>query len=123
MRRYWITKYFHFSASHQYRDKVFGHNYVLGITLGSLNEADEEKLIKNIHTHLIDKVHSRDLGMGVDFLKGKEINDRTLLESFAKIIEGVIPVSTLKSLTLKRDERTLAALVFSSEFGEISHGP
>ena len=122
MCRYLITKYFHFSASYQRLEKVFGHNYVLGITLEGLNENDERVLTKNIHTHLIDKVHSRNLETDVDFLRGKDINDKRLLESFAKITQSVVPPSALKFLTLKRDQRTLATLAFSPEFQGIPHG-
>lgn len=105
-----LTKYFNFSASFSRGAKVYGHNYLLGVTTAALDELSETGLESRIHQALIQKLESRDLGMHVDFLKGVEISDANLLKAFWPVIESAIRPVGLKRLTLQRDERTQTEL-------------
>lgn len=105
-----LTKFFNFSASYETKGRIIGHNYQLAITMEYLNEEDEVRVTQKIQHELIDKIHSRDFGTHVDFLKNKEITDAVLLEVFLKIIEkAVLPVKVLE-LSLKRDDRSVVSM-------------
>ena len=97
-----LTKFFRFSASHAAGQKVYGHNYVLGVTVEPLSLEGEKGLEETVGTTLIDRLQSRDLGLHVDFLKGLEINDANLLRSFWKVLEGAVKPAKLRSLSLER---------------------
>jgi 6-pyruvoyl-tetrahydropterin synthase len=105
-----LTKLFHFSASHALGDKIYGHNYVLGVTVKALSLADEKKFQDGVQSSLIQSLESSDLGLDVDFLKGQEISDENLLRIFWKILEKALSPITLISLSLERDSRTKTCL-------------
>ncbi len=105
-----FTKKFFFSASHEKGDRVLGHNYVLGVVTGSLNDSEETTLEHAVQRALIDKIDARDLGLHVDFLKDTEINELNLLKSFWNILEPEIRPLILSSLFLEKDGRSKVAL-------------
>ena len=119
--RHTFTKIFCFSASVESHGRVTGHNYKLGVTVDDLEESVESRFEAALQKSLIDKIHSRDLGADVDFLKGKDLNDKTLLEAFGGVIQKIIAPLSLRSLTLERDERTIRTLTFLPEFPKTTH--
>ncbi|MBI2095014.1 MAG: hypothetical protein HYT89_02475 [Candidatus Omnitrophica bacterium] len=119
--RHTFTKIFCFSASAESHGRVTGHNYKLGVTVDGLEENAEGGFEEAVQKALIEKIHSRDLGTDVDFLKGKALGDQALLEIFGGIIQKIIAPLGLRSLTLERDERTIRTLIFLPEFPKISH--
>ena len=108
-----VTKTFEFSASHSQDGKVFGHNYVLRCTFLATDASAEAGLTEKIESSLIHKLHSRDLGESVDFLKNVALNDLSLLRAFWRVITEATRPSQLHSLRLKRDRRTEWMLVAS----------
>ena len=105
-----LTKVFHFSASYEKDHKIFASNYRLGVTTAALDESEEAVFEKKIQESLIQEIHSRDLSLHVDFLKGKRVTEHQLLQSFADRIKKEIAPWPLFSLSLERDERTKITL-------------
>ena len=105
-----LTKYFRFSSSFSKNNKVFGYNYILGVTTDFIAEDEEVRLEQAITKNLIKKIDSRDLGADVDFLKGAHLNDESLLSIFWPIIKKQIHPVPLRSLSLQRDDRTCVTL-------------
>ena len=105
MKALW-TKLFYFSASFSRGDKVYGHNYTLSVTVHFSETLSEDGVEKKINDSLIQKIHSRDLGLDVDFLRKTEITDFNLLKNFSKIISTAIKPAKLHSLSLDHDSRT-----------------
>ena len=105
-----VTKKFHFSASYKSGERVLGHNYVLGVVTGALNDEEEAALDHKVRRVLIDRIDSRDLGLHVDFLKNIEINEWNILKSFWKLLEPEILPLTLSELFLEKDGRSQVAL-------------
>lgn len=105
-----LTKYFPFSASFALAGKVYGHNYVLGITLPALSLPEEAAFEARVRQALIGKLESRDLGLHVDFLKGVEPTDANLLEVFNRILKQALAPLTVNELSLERDKRTITRL-------------
>jgi len=105
-----LTKIFYFSASHSQAGKIFGHNYALGVTTRVVDQDSERLLEEKVNGSLIRRIHSRDLGLHVDFLKEVAINDQNLLEVFWKILERDMRPLILLKLTLAKDERTQVAM-------------
>ena len=101
-----VTKIFEFSASHAHADRVVGHNYTLRATFYAPDERTEAGLGEKIEVSLIQKLHSRDLGEHVDFLKGVPLNDPALLKAFWAVLEPAVLPAVLRSLSLERDRRT-----------------
>lgn len=101
-----LTKSFEFSASYSDGSKVFGHNYVLRATFVASDFSEEAGLAEKIDSALIQKIHSRDFGLHVDFLKNTPPNDPARLKVFwEKITQAVQPLR-LHSLCLERDRKT-----------------
>ena len=105
-----LTKYFRFSASFSKNNKIFGYNYILGITTDIIAEEEEALLEQKINKNLIKKIDSRDLGTDVDFLKGARLHDENLLSIFWPIIKKEIHPLPLRALSLQRDDRTCVTL-------------
>ncbi|GEM_PF-1043193 len=105
-----LTKHFPFSASYASGGKIYGHNYLLSVTLEIADERSESAIENRIDEELISKMHSKDLGLDVAFLKGVAITDAHLLTAFWPLIEKVVAPSTLVSLELRRDKRTSTRL-------------
>ena len=99
-----LTKSFDFSASHAHGGKIFGYNYRLHICFEGA--PDESDVAAKIESSLISKIHSRDLGEPIDFLKGVTLEGPELVRAFWRVIEGAISPERLRSLTLERDSRT-----------------
>jgi hypothetical protein len=108
-----LTKFFHFSASFSKNNQVIGHNYVLGVTVDSLDEAAESDFTQKIEMALIKKIESRDLGLHVDFLKTVELNDVGILNAFLKEILKSGANAKIRSLSLSRDKKTLTEITVS----------
>ena len=101
-----VTKSFEFSASYSDAGKVFGHNYVLRATFHSQDATVEHGLSEKIENSLIQKMHSRDLGQDVEFLKNTPPNDLSRLRVFWGVIAEATRPAQLVSLCLERDRRT-----------------
>ena len=101
-----LTKTFQFSASFAEGNKVLGRNYTLRVTFRAPDGRLEEELAEKVERSLIQKLHSRDLGEDVDFLKGTELNDPVLLKKFWAVLEPAVRPAVLSSLSLERDRRT-----------------
>ena len=101
-----FTKIFEFSASHSRGAKVTGHNYTLEATFAAADASAERGLEEKIDKALIQKVHSRDLGQHVDFLKGRPLDDLSLLNSFWTVVAEATRPAELRALSLRRDRRT-----------------
>jgi hypothetical protein len=104
-----FTKHFHFSASFSKGERVIGHNYVLGVTFPAQHEDAERVLVDKIEA-LVRPMESRDLGTDVEFFKGADIDDQTLLKIFWPLAERAIAPVSLESLSLERDRRTMTTL-------------
>lgn len=105
MKTSW-TKSFDFSASYADGPKVIGRNYRLSVTLEGCQPSTERTFQECIEKELIQKLHSRDLSLHVDFLKGSAMDEPTLLRHFWPIVEKACQGATLVSLGLERDQRT-----------------
>ena len=101
-----FTKTFQFSASYAQYGKVLGHNYTLRATFRANDEKAEEGLTEKVESSLIQKLHSKDLGEHVDFLKGVALNDPAMLKAFWAVLEPAVRPAVLHSLSLERDRRT-----------------
>ncbi|MBI3315410.1 MAG: hypothetical protein HYZ87_00325 [Candidatus Omnitrophica bacterium] len=90
---------------------MHAHNYTLNVTVDA-SDADglEERLTRQVREALIDKVHSRDLGLHVDFLKGSTINELNLTTVFWGIVKKAISPVKLLSLTLEKDSHSQLTL-------------
>lgn len=106
MKKARLTRLFYFSASFSRGREVHGHNYTLAVTVDFSTKLDEALLDEKIQRSVISKIHSRDLGADVDFLKKTEITDFNLLNIFSKIISREIKPWKLRGLSLDRDART-----------------
>jgi len=98
-----LTKVFLFSASYEKDHKIFASNYRLDVTTVTLDELGEADFEKKIQESLIQKIHSRDLGLHVDFLKGVTITETALLQIFSERIKKTIAPLPLFGLSLERD--------------------
>lgn len=101
-----LTKSYDFSASYSSGDRVIAHNYRLTADFKNIPEALERDLDAKIQNVLIRKVHSRDLGQDVDFLRGISLSDTALLKAFWPLIATSAVPGKLLSLSLERDART-----------------
>ena len=108
-----LTKTFQFSASFTDGDGVAGHNYTLRATFRAPDERVEEGLDEKVESSLIKKLHSKDLGEHVDFLKGVSLNDPNLLKTFWSVLEPAVRPAVLRSLSLERDRKTAWTLAAS----------
>ena len=106
MRKVFWTKLFYFSASFFRGREVHGHNYTLIVTLKYSDRFNEFAVEQKIKKSIIDKIHSRDLGHDVDFLRGVPITDLNLLKIFSEIITREIQPVKLTELSLERDKNT-----------------
>lgn len=95
---------FNFSVSFSNGGKVTGHNYSLAVTTDCLSDEEEKTFIRRINETLISKIHSRDLSL-MNFLDGKPITERGLLEKFYKIIKTGAEPFEIHGLELQRDSR------------------
>ena len=109
------TKFFYFSASFSRGLHVYGHNYTLAVICEFTDKLDETVLENKIQAALIQKIHSRDLSLDVDFLKNMEITDYNLLKVFSEIISKQIHPVRLHALSLERDSRTKLLLPATSQ--------
>ena len=105
-----FTKFFPFSASRESGGRVFGHNYVLGVTVDAPEEAVERRFVTAVEKDLIHQLESHDLGLDVAFLKGNETSDRELLRAFWPIVQKAAGPLKIRSLSLERDRWTLTTL-------------
>ncbi len=110
MKKALLTKLFYFSASFSRGNDVHGHNYTLGVTFECSRLFDEDAVEEKIQKNLIQKMHSRDLGRDVDFLKKTEINDENLVKVFSGIIARHTRPLRLREIYLERDRRTRCTL-------------
>ena len=108
MNRPLLTKFFPFSASFSRGKEVHGHNYTLGVTVEHSEKLDEALLEKKVHRSLIEKIHSRDLGLHVEFLRKTEITDLNLLKAFSKILVREIKPARLREVFLERGRTRLS---------------
>lgn len=100
-----FTKVFDFSASYSSGPKVLASNYRLAVTTRFLDDTGEALLEKKIRESLIQKIHSRDLSLHVDFLKGETLTEPRLVQIFWKKIEEAIAPEPLLALSLERDNQ------------------
>lgn len=105
-----LTKFFSFSACHTVSGRVLGRNYRFGITVEWVSQDQEDRLVAIVQREVIAKVHSRDLGESVDFLKNIRIDDGSLLESFEKRLSALLSDFKVIRLVLERDSETAAVL-------------
>ena len=110
MKKALLTKLFYFSASFSRGRRVYGHNYTLSVTVRFSEKLDETLMEKKIQKGLIHKIHSRDLGLDVPFLKKIPLTDYYLLKAFFKIISREIHPVRLHGLCLERDSKTRLSL-------------
>lgn len=103
-------KKFQFSASYNIKDRVIGHNYILGVWTEGLDEAQEKMLERVVQQTLLQKIDSRDLGLDVDFIKNTPITDINLLHAFWKLLEPEIRPILIRSLFLEKDNRSQVSL-------------
>ncbi len=98
-----LTKSFSFSASHTQDSRIFGHNYILSVTIRSSDESAEAMLQEAVEKNVLAKVHSRDLG--------HNITQAGLLKSFLEQLAPKLPSMEITSLVLERDARTRTTLL------------
>ena len=101
-----LTKSYEFSASYSSGDRVIAHNYRLTAVFNDISEKLESDLDGKIRNALICKIHSRDLGRDVDFLRGVSLSDASLLKAFWAIVAKTAAPATLLSLSLDREANT-----------------
>src|SRR3989338_5709939 len=101
-----LTKTFSFSACHTASGRILGRNYLLKIALEWLPEAREKILSDIVRREILSKVHTRDLGEDVFFLKRTEIDDASILKAFWQRLSGPLEDFQVKYLTLQRDSET-----------------
>lgn len=100
-----LTRFFPFSASRTEGLTVLGHNYTLGVTVEASTPVEEAPLIRKVEDSLLSHVKSRDLSEGVEFLRGKETDDISLLREFWQRLEPAVKPLTLVRLSLAREGR------------------
>ena len=83
-----------------------GRNYLLKIALEWLPEDREKELSEIVHREILSKVHTRDLGEDVYFLKKAVIDDTSILEAFWQRLSGPLSGFRVKHLILQRDSET-----------------
>ena len=105
-----LTKSYEFSASYSSGNRVVAHNYRLEASFEDFSELLEPHLDQKIQNVLIQKIHSRDLGQDVDFLRGLSHSDISLLKAFWPLVAETAKPATLASLSLQRDARTRCTL-------------
>lgn len=106
MRTVW-TLSFPFSSSYAERERIRAYNFILHASLEGLSGPEfEQPLKEKIENGLIHKIHSKDLGLHVDFLKGLELNEEVILNAFWDELNGLVAPARLRTLTLERDDRT-----------------
>ena len=96
--QFFLTKSFAFSASHTQGGRVFGHNYLLSVTVESSDETAETTLQSAVETNILPRVHSRDLG--------ESVTQAGLLKGFWQELAPKLPAMKITSLVLERDPRT-----------------
>ncbi len=101
-----LTKAYEFSASYSSGKRVIAHNYRLIAIFENVAEFSETGLDSNVHSSLIQKIHSRDLGQDVDFLRDVVLSDVSLLKAFWPLVAEAIKPANLVSLSLERDRLT-----------------
>ena len=101
-----LTKSFEFSACYSSGNRVIAHNYRLEAAFEDFSELLEPDLDRKIQNALIQKIHSRDLGQDVDFLRGVSLSDISLLKAFWPLVAETAKPAMLASLSLERDART-----------------
>lgn len=105
-----LTKSFRFSACFQQGERVHGHNYVLALSVDAPEERLEARLEGEVDRVLIRHLHTRDLGRDVHFIKKGSVSDKNLLLAFHReLLRNRFPFR-LRSLELKRDDRTITHL-------------
>ncbi len=110
MKKVFLTKLFYFSASFSRKSEVHGYNYTLLVRVPFSEKTDENYIEKKIHDSIIQKIHSRDLGRDVDFLKKIKITELNLLRIFFKIIQREIKPNKLVELSLERGRGTFFSI-------------
>ncbi len=105
-----LTKSFPFSASYARGTRSIGVNFILSVTVAELDEAAENDLEDLVQRDLISKIHTRDLSGDVDFLKGVEITDGSLLRAFWTKLARPLERYGPRRLALQRDSRTVTTL-------------
>ncbi len=101
-----LTKSFEFSASYCLGNRVVAHNYRLEATFQNLLEPSAAELELKIQNTLIQKIHSRDLGQDVDFLRGVSLSEISLLKAFWPLIAKTVKPAVLTALSLESDSHT-----------------
>ena len=110
-RIYW-KKSFPFSSSFERDGQIHGYNFTLVLTAAIRDDFDEKHITQTVQRELIQKIHSKDLSVHVDFLKGNKISDVFLLKKFSSILLNKLKPLKMVSLALRRDDRTRTELVF-----------
>jgi len=105
-----LTKAFAFSASFSAGTRAIGRNYILLVTVEALEESRERLFEECVQKELISRVHSRDLTSQVDFLKGVEMTDASLLAAFWKRLASPLADYRPKRFALQRDTKTVTTL-------------
>lgn len=103
-----LTKTFAFSACHTHSGRVLGRNYLFKITLEWLPEDREKAVSEIVQREILSKVHTRDLGEDVYFLKKAVIDEASILQAFWQRLSGPLSGFRVKCLTLQRDSETSA---------------
>ncbi len=101
-----LTKSYEFSASYSSGSRVKAHNYRLVATFENIPESLGPELDLKIQNTVIQKVHSRDLGLDVDFLQGVSLSDVSLLKAFWPLIVDAAKPVPLTALSLECDRHT-----------------
>lgn len=121
----YITKKFHFSASHRLfkpelsdeeNEKVFGkcsnpnghgHNYILEVTVAGEPDSsngyvmDLSLLKKIVEENLIEKVDHKNFNLDVDFMKGIIPTSENIVNQFWNVIEKKISNDKRKLYSVK----------------------
>ena len=105
-----LTKSFAFSASYSRAARSIGVNYTFSVSVPAVDEEAEKELESVVRRELISKLHTRDLSEHVDFLKGVEISDEALLRVFWALLAKPLERYGIRSLSLRRDGRTVTTL-------------
>lgn len=123
-----ITRRFHFSASHRVYNPVLsdeenfkiygkcsnpnghGHNYVMDVTVnGDVNEQtgfvmDLTELKSIVEEHIIGKVDHKNLNVDVDFMNGVLPSTENIAKKFWEQIESKVNTSKRKLYSIKISE-------------------
>ena len=90
MKKALLTKLFYFSSSFARGREIHGHNFILSVTVEFTSKTNESRIEEKIQRSVIQPIHSRDLGLDVDFLKNTPITELNLLKVFTRIIKNEI---------------------------------